>query len=71
MMQGMHSDMIDLIHCKHFCKCYNVPSPSKIKEQVNKIKKVIKIDLDLKVYYEKMIKNLCAEKRTQVTDGKV
>jgi hypothetical protein len=36
------------------------------------VKKVIKSDLDLKVYYEKKkIKNLCAEKRAQVTDSKV
>jgi hypothetical protein len=36
------------------------------------MKKVIKINLDLQVYYQKKkIKNLCAEKRAQVTDGKV
>jgi hypothetical protein len=36
------------------------------------MKKVINLNLDLKVYYEKRkIKNLCAEKRDQVTDSKV
>jgi hypothetical protein len=47
-------------------------SPSTIKEKINKMKKVIKLNLDLKVYYEKInIKNLCAEKRAQVRDSKV
>jgi hypothetical protein len=23
-----NSSMIDLIHCKNFCKCYNVPPPN-------------------------------------------
>jgi hypothetical protein len=29
--------MIYLINCKNLCKCYNVPSPSTIKEKINKI----------------------------------
>jgi hypothetical protein len=45
--------MIYLINCKNCCKCYNVPSPSTIKEKINKMKKVIKINLNMKVYYEK------------------
>jgi hypothetical protein len=26
--RGMNSSMIYLVHCKNFCKCYNVPLPS-------------------------------------------
>jgi hypothetical protein len=26
--EGVNSSMIYLIHCKNFCKCHNVPSPS-------------------------------------------
>jgi hypothetical protein len=54
--------MIYLINCKNLCKCYNVPLPSTIKKKINKMKKVIKIYLDLKVHYKK-IKNICDEKR--------
>jgi hypothetical protein len=25
---GVNSNMTYLIHCKNFCKCYNVPPPS-------------------------------------------
>jgi hypothetical protein len=53
--KGINSSMTYLINCKNFCKCYNVPSPSTIKEKINKMKKVIKINLDLKVYNEKKI----------------
>jgi hypothetical protein len=32
MVEGMNSSMTNLIYCKNFCKCHNVPSPRTIKK---------------------------------------
>jgi hypothetical protein len=45
-VEGDNSSMINFVHCKKFCKCYSVPTPSTIIKKKGKWSMiVVKVDI--------------------------